>query len=216
MENVLLAVSVASAITYTIVPHKPSGTSRTFIKTSSVASLAAISALLHAPTLLIAAQVGSFVGDAFLAYEGEGPFLCGLGSFLIGHLCYTAHFAQGGGELIANGLDNWRSYVALLLFFLACGTCTLLVPRVTSNLRIPIVAYSGAIYSMIFMALMKMESSVVVGAILFMTSDTILAFQTFLVPKESSHQTWMEYAVWVLYYSGQFGIMQGGTSFPLN
>lgn len=206
----LLALSLTAAILYAVTAPAPGSVSRMITKTAAISCLAILSMRRNMPFFLIAAQISSAIGDAFLVWEADVNFLCGLGSFLVGHLFYLTLFAQSGNRVVMIRSESWRQYTALALLVLSSGTFSLILwPRLTRDLRFPVLFYSVAIYTMVLTALTMAESSVIIGAIMFMTSDTILALQKFVVDKKSHHQTWMEYAVWVLYYAGQALIMRG-------
>jgi uncharacterized membrane protein YhhN len=65
------------------------------------------------------------------------------------------------------------------------------------------------IFVMAITALMLDSNQVILGAVMFCSSDSILAAERFLVSPTSFHRSWMRYAVWVLYYGGQLLIALG-------
>lgn len=209
----VLILSVLSAIIHLpSVLSTPSYT-RMATKTASTALLSALAHQRGGPLFLAAALALGSLGDAFLAWEGETNFLCGLASFLAAHVLYVVLFAQSGGgkeQLLA---EAWRVGTATVFVVVLAPTMTaLLVPRVAKDLRVPILAYTATIGAMVLAALTTDSELVVAGAALFTTSDAILAAEKFLVGPESAHSPWMRYAVWVLYYSGQLLIALGFVS----
>ncbi|KAF1737905.1 Lysoplasmalogenase [Beauveria bassiana] len=219
-ETAVLAVSVASAVLYLLhVRAVPSKTRMTY-KTLSTLLLACFAALrtgrLTSP--LVAALALGSLGDAFLAWPGEANFLCGLASFLVAHLFYVALFAglgsgtgTGGGVRIIIGQDGdaWRKGVAGGMLLLAPGMAAVLMPRVAGALRAPILVYTATILTMVLAVLTVRSGTIVLGGVLFALSDSILATEEFVAARESGHRPWMQHAVWILYYSGQFLIAAG-------
>ncbi|KAM3485717.1 hypothetical protein MY8738_001003 [Beauveria namnaoensis] len=222
-ETAVLAVSVASAVLYLLhVRAVPSKTRMTY-KTLSTLLLACF-ALLRTGRLtspLVAALALGSLGDAFLAWPGEANFLCGLASFLFAHLFYVALFAglgtggTGGTggivgvRIIGQDDDAWRKGVAGGMLLLAPGMAAVLMPRVAGALRAPILVYTATILTMVLAVLTVRSGTIVLGGVLFALSDSILATEEFVVARESGHRPWMQHAVWILYYSGQFLIAAG-------
>lgn len=172
-------------------------------KTLSIGILSISTAITHGPTLLVAAQAFGALGDAFLAWDGDVAFLRGLGSFLIAHLFYIVLLYQyGGGQEVFQSV--WRLIGAFTAVTLASGMLVLLLPRVPRDLKLPIIVYSTAIFTMTITALAVEDSRVVIGAVLFTISDAILAAGRFLIPATSVYQIGVDYSVWSLYYTGQF------------
>ncbi|KAH7347606.1 YhhN-like protein [Plectosphaerella cucumerina] len=208
-QTALFALSLASAIGYGLTTRAAPSIPRMLVKTASIGTLAVISTRIAAPRPLIAAQAFGALGDAFLAWDGEAPFLCGLASFLTAHIFYIGLFARTGlgSHLILS--EGWRVGTALAMLVVALGMVVMLLPRVARDLRVPIVVYSVAIYAMVLAALSIDNARLVTGAILFTASDSLLATGKFLLSRESPHRMWIEYAVWALYYGGQVLIMNG-------
>ncbi|KAK0615181.1 YhhN-like protein [Bombardia bombarda] len=225
-SSIILALSLTTSLLYgLLLVHVPPSPTRTFNKTASTALLALL-AHLHStnqPLLPAALALGS-AGDFFLAlpestFKGDDTaFLAGLSSFLAAHLLYVKIFYAAGtlspDHVFADLLNSLSSWRILLAGFLTLGFAPImlaqLVPRVERGLRAPIIVYTTAIVTMVLAALtIKDNGRALVGAVLFMASDAILAADRFLVAPASHHQGWMPYAVWGLYYSGQLLITLG-------
>ncbi|KAM3515259.1 hypothetical protein MY11210_001152 [Beauveria gryllotalpidicola] len=211
-ETAVIAVSVASSVLYLLHVRAAPSKTRMAYKTLSTALLACLAALrggrLASP--LVAALGLSALGDAFLAWPGETNFLCGLASFLVAHLFYVALFAGlGGGGAHIIGRDAWRQAVAGGMLLLAPGMAAVLMPRVPGALRAPILVYTATILTMVLAVLTVHSGTIVLGGVLFALSDSILATEEFVVARESGHRPWMQHAVWILYFSGQFLIAVG-------
>ncbi|KAM7192712.1 Lysoplasmalogenase [Rhypophila sp. PSN 637] len=213
MDRIVLTLSVVLSVLYLTRTRATPSVSRMVIKAGSTALLSAWVAIRGGPPLLAIALGGGSIGDAFLAWHGETPFLLGLGSFLIAHLFYIRLFSQFGtglGRLVDLLNSFWRASVAVILVaFFAPILLSRLIPRVAKDLRVPIVVYTTVIVCMVLAALTMDDGWVVAGALMFTSSDGILATQIFLVDKESAHLAWMPYAVWLLYYTGQLVIACG-------
>ena len=215
-DNAVLALSVLSAIAHLPSVLSQPGYTRMATKTSSTALLSLLAHQRAASPLLTGALGLGSLGDAFLAWDGDDNFLRGLASFLIAHLLYLALLARSGGGVDALLGEAWRAGAAT--FFLAVLAPTMvavLMPRVARGLRVPILVYSAVIAAMVAASLTTDNHVVIGGAVLFATSDAILSVEKFLVgPSERLARTWMRYAVWVLYYSGQLLIALGITDGP--
>ena len=140
-------------------------------------------------TLLVqAALFFSLIGDVALLFQRGDPFyfLIGLGAFLVAQLCYTMGFAQN----IADGVAGRAPLVPMLIAGMLVAVGTLLVltllPRLDETLVLPVVIYACAITLMGIMAAFRYGRTgslsfalVLGGALLFITSDSILALDRF-------------------------------------
>jgi uncharacterized membrane protein YhhN len=138
-----------------------------------------------------AGLVLSLAGDVFLLWPKEG-FLPGLVSFLLAHLAYIAafcvpvRFAARPGMFVAYGV-----LAALILAELWSG--------VPPALRLPVLAYVACLASMAAQAAVWWRSApgdhrarwAACGGVLFMASDSLLAFNKFASPLPLS-------AFWIL------------------
>ena len=165
-------------------------------------------------TLLIQAGLFfSLIGDValMLVHLDQFNFLVGLGAFLIAQLCYTFGFGQN----IADASAGQGFLVSLLIsallvafsFFFAWS----MLPKVEEVVRIPVLVYVVAISLMGITAAFRYGRTyprsfvlVMVGALLFITSDSILASNRFLKPLD--HAAW---SVMLTYGLGQFLIAAG-------
>ncbi|KAJ6442496.1 YhhN-like protein [Purpureocillium lavendulum] len=208
-DAVILVASVGAALLYAILLRATPSNSRMLSKAASTALLALFAAVRGDAWLLVPALGLGSLGDAFLAWPGEKAFLRGLGSFLVAHLFYIALFVQIGGGREQIFAESWRKGLATSMLALAPVMSVMLVPRVPSALRVPIIVYSSVILVMVLCVLTIENSQVVTGAVLFALSDTILSTDEFLVPADSPVRPVLQYSVWVLYYSGQLLIASG-------
>ncbi|KAK3399566.1 YhhN-like protein [Sordaria brevicollis] len=211
LDKTVLAVSVASAVLYLFQVRSSPSYSRMLVKTASTALLSYLSHLLIGPQYLVGALALGSLGDAFLAWDGDLAFLCGLSSFLVAHIGYILLFLQsqpaaGFQTLLQEG---WRTATAGSLMVLVPVMIAMLMPKVGKALRIPVLVYSLVICGMALTALTLENKRVIVGATMFTASDSILAADKFLVSKTAGYRGLMQRAVWVLYYGGQALIMLG-------
>lgn len=162
----------------------------------------------------ILALTFSYAGDIILMIPGNNPlfFICGLCSFLVAHLFYTKLFTSLSplsNNIIRKNLIWIIGIILFLTAFLAY-----LVPKIDSALKIPVIAYALVICTMLFSAVNIKERiekgphhMILVGAILFVLSDSILALNKF----DSSFQgmTFMHALVMITYISAQGFIIHG-------
>lgn len=206
LANGTLIFSAGASFFYFLKQAQPPSWRRTVAKAGSIALLALLALLEKGPLLLFVALVLSAAGDAFLAQEGEKPFLLGLASFLLAHLAYVALFWQLGSDLLLIAQDPWRLAVVAVALAAALWLLRRLLLAVAPPLRLPIAVYTPAIMAMLIAAATVPAPLVIGGAVLFVASDFILAAQKFLFAPASQHREWAGPAVWILYYFAQLAI----------
>ncbi len=146
---------------------------------------------------LVIALSFSCLGDILLMQHRNDFFIIGLLSFLIAHISYIISFMvrfHHEGEALRRRLTlsamiissiPFLAYVALVLY--------IIYPKLNANtvetkgLLIPVVFYSFVIDSMAYVSYLRDRKtpgfwSVFAGAVFFVLSDTILAFNRFVVP----------------------------------
>lgn len=138
-----------------------------------IASLAFIAVGLHAPPLVLAGLILGAIGDVALLFERG--FLPGLVAFLAGHLAYAIAFPPHDAWVIAPALGGLAALVWLW-------------PHLGA-LRIPVIAYVGAIVAMVGGALATDNRLLMVGAVLFFASDLAVARDKF-VAREWLNRAW--------------------------
>ena len=162
-------------------------------------------------TLLLTALTFSWIGDVILLFadKGEIYFILGLVAFLVSHVFYIVLFSkQTISKTISNKLSFGAGIGLILLYFF--GMITTLGPKLGS-LTIPVVIYAVVISTMLFYALKGSfqwntipYQSVLIGAIFFISSDSILAFNKFdqAIPYAS-------FLIMITYLAAQFCIVWG-------
>lgn len=164
---------------------------------------------------LVAGLFFAFLGDTFLMFADGRPsgslfFLLGLGSFLLTHVAYWLAFRYWPG--------SQRGFLArkpwwILPFVLYWGLMIRILWPLPAGMEIPILIYSAVILIMAAKALdigPKMlpgdQLMLLVGAILFVLSDSIIALSRFtdLLPLSPVAIGW---AIMLTYLSGQLLIV---------
>jgi len=200
---VCLTSLFAATLYLPLTPAEPSPR-RSVIKTIPLLGFAIAATLWSAPPLLIAALILSAAGDLALSRPGRAAFLYGLSAFALAHLLYILIFqAAGTGPL-------WEAFshaplAAAALILLALSTELWLTPH-TGGLAWPVRIYIALITAM-GLAALGLPGLAVMGAALFIASDTLLALHLFRLTPASPARKPTGYAVWTLYIAGQFLIL---------
>lgn len=149
----------------------------------------------------------SLLGDVFLMFSGG--FILGLAVFLTAHIFYISAFYLDNDGFITQKKDRWAAVAGILAYGVVF--LSIVLPKVDSALVLPVAAYGVTIMTMILMALNRWKSVnqktfqwVLLGAILFVISDSILAINKFVQPFPMSG-----IAIMLTYTAGQFFIVEG-------
>ena len=145
------------------------------------------------------ALVFALLGDIILMFGGDVFFMLGLGSFLIMQILYAIYFSNFLRKMQLPNLLLSLAVVLLALFFNA-SYFTLF-----GDFQFPVLGYSIAIALMVIIAINQTISPLIaLGAVLFMISDLILAYNKF-INKELD----LNLVVMVTYSLGQLLIVRG-------
>lgn len=200
---ILLSVSALMAVAYLMVGYGlPVAYPATVaLKASGILLLAVFAARRNA-NLLALALAFSAIGDAMLALEPSRLTL-GIAAFGLAHLLYATLFLR---KMLADGVRSpWGGplafvilvYGALMLYWLQPGM---------GDLRIPASLYNGIILVMAALAILsKARWIAVIGALLFVGSDTLIALDLF----KGFDPAWRGPAVWISYIAAQFCLTLG-------
>jgi uncharacterized membrane protein YhhN len=164
-------------------------------------------------TYIVGVMVGlalSFGGDMALMFEEDRKaFVLGLGFFLLAHVSYTAAFT------ILGGVSAWDFLSIAVLLAAGVGFYILILPKL-GKMRVPVIVYILVISVMVNRAASTLHSPVfnngqasmiLAGALLFYSSDVILAAHRFWRP-------WRFRRISLgLYYSGQLLIALAASCF---
>lgn len=167
----------------------------------------------HRSGIIMLALFFSFLGDSFLMYEAmnELYFMSGLGSFLLAHVMFILVYRKFQWIKTDNELAGvHRVRMALPVVLAGCGLLVVLYPKL-NELLVPVMIYAAVLVVMVLMALFRYGrtsslsfSLVFAGALLFMISDSLLAFNKFLQPVFMGGLL-----VMITYISAQFLIIEG-------
>ena len=139
--------------------------------------------------LMLLALCFSLIGDVLIMFEdiSNNYFLAGLVSFLLAHIMYVFVFLEKRNQSIKP-----IAFITLLLVY-AFGLFYLLKNRL-DDMLIPVIFYVVAILIMTVTASLRKEkvlslsyNLVLVGALLFMISDSFIALNKFYTPVAYEH-----------------------------
>ncbi|RXM41446.1 lysoplasmalogenase [Chryseobacterium sp. CH21] len=135
----------------------------------------------------------SFFGDVFLLF-GWG-FMPGLGSFLLAHICYIVYFFK----IRKKNVWIWITVVLLYL-----GSFIYYIYPYLNEMKIPVVIYGITIATMLYFSINTRSLLLVIGAILFVLSDSVLAINMFV-----QHTIGKELVVMITYVLAQLMLVLG-------
>lgn len=159
--------------------------------------------------LVIIALLLSWLGDVMLLFQDLSPiyFMIGLASFLLAHISYILIFK--------NSSDGFKpkifTYATGFLLIIYGILLLLLMWSGLSDLVIPVAIYTAVIMTMGITALFRKASGaslVLIGAMLFIASDSLLALNKF-------YQAFEAAGFWVIltYILAQYFIVIGMISY---
>jgi uncharacterized membrane protein YhhN len=159
-------------------------------KPAALAMLLLWAALGTAPSsALIAALVFSLLGDVYLMLPAN-LFVAGLAAFLVGHLAYIDAF---------HAALTWRLvWSAIVLGVTAPVGLRIVGAAPGTPLKVAVTAYMLVIGVMAGSAIAAGMPAAIVGALLFMLSDSMIAWNRFVAPFASARV-----AIIVTYHVGQ-------------
>jgi uncharacterized membrane protein YhhN len=203
VDRLLLALSLACGAAYLITRGMPEFPGSVVIKVLSIAPLGLIAfrMLRDRDGLMLGNSLSfSTLGDMFLGLDGEKLFVFGLASFLIAHLLYIVLFVRNSIDARA----GQKALAALLIIF-SSVMFVWLWPNL-GDMKLPVAAYLCAITGMGAAAILAGFRApwIMIGAMLFIVSDSMIAIGKFKSPIEYSN-----YLIWATYYIGQLFIALG-------
>jgi uncharacterized membrane protein YhhN len=161
---------------------------------------AAVAALLlwaagasHPAAALEAALVFSLIGDVLLMLPSDA-FLPGVAAFACAHVAYVAAFSAP--------LRARLAWLAVVLLVGAPATARLLRAAPGRGLRVALAAYGLLLALMAASALASGSARAAVGGVLFLVSDTLLAWNRFVRRPDFGHT-----AVMVTYHLAQLALV---------
>jgi uncharacterized membrane protein YhhN len=206
LDKFLLAISITCGLLYLLTVGFQPYPGSVVIKALSVALLAALAFRLLKTfdgLWLTIALVFSCLGDVFLGVGRNDFFLFGLLSFLVAHLIYIGLFTHNFPRPLRLRLEQKIIVAGVLAFSLAMAYW---LWDGLGAMKIPALIYLCAITMMCITAtLMSLpKRAVVIGALLFLISDSLIAANKF-----KTAIPWSEYTIWLTYYVGQCLIALG-------
>lgn len=186
--------------------RSPPGPAKLLLKVSGMVLLTGAAAWAGGPWMLIAGLAACTLGDAFLAGRTERWLIPGMAAFFIGHLFYVALFwstGQVSGDLL--------NYLGRAVLVLAGAAYIFWLSPSLGAMRLPVLAYGAVILVMgaAAIALPPGYGLVLIGALMFIMSDAILANELFRRPAHEAPRFLPSIALWNLYFFGQMLITLG-------
>jgi uncharacterized membrane protein YhhN len=149
--------------------------------------------------LIASALLCSATGDVLLALNLERSFIYGLGAFAIAQLLYAGCFLRWRA---------WRSRLipAITVLFIYVLTMLILLIPAAGKLAVPVVIYLTVIMLMAISAVLadSPDNKILLGAILFVISDSLIATNKFLLPLAYEGLLIMS-----TYYGAQYFLLSG-------
>ena len=206
LDRIGMGASAGFALAYFLsLPLEPYG-GIVVVKGAAVLLLAVIAwrqSKLTNVRLLALGLLLSSLGDVFLRIDGVGLFVQGLASFLVAHLFYIAVFIRLMKRPLSLSGRQKLSVVVVLLYGAALAAW--LLPHLGAH-TLPVMIYAAAIIVMGVTSVLAgfARPWVVLGAALFILSDSAIAIDKFVLSVEG-----IGYFIWPSYYIGQLLIMTG-------
>jgi uncharacterized membrane protein YhhN len=161
------------------------------------------------PWLFVALAFG-LLGDVFLLSDTVTRFRAGLAAFLVGHLAYLLTFVDAGASWsgFRHAAENAGPWIFCALMLAALVFTRDVLPRTWRSdgptLAVPVATYTLVIAAMLGFAFATGLPLVMLGAAIFVASDSILARDRFVAPLPRGHLM-----VMVTYHLGQALIVAG-------
>ncbi|MEO8772030.1 MAG: lysoplasmalogenase [Ferruginibacter sp.] len=160
--------------------------------------------------LIVTGAFFSFLGDVFLLLENKNPnfFIIGLICFLITHIFYSWYFLKIKKAGIS--LLKQKPYLLILALLYTAGLLILLIPHL-KDLTIPVIIYACVLTIMLLCSLRAYNFlnaasrlSLILGAICFVISDSLLAINKFYAPFAAAG-----FLIMLTYCLAQYFILNG-------
>lgn len=171
-------------------------------------------------SLFLIAMAFCWLGDVLLMFQSEQQifFMAGLGSFLIGHVLYIVCYCQMRNIESPNGLlSTQKVRFSLPIILAGTGLVVILYPSL-GELTLPVMIYALVITLMALQSLFRFGLTnqksfifIFTGALLFMTSDSLLAINKFLTPFP-----YASLCIMATYIAAQYFIAEGSIAHYTN
>ncbi len=153
----------------------------------------------------------SLIGDILLMFtsQSEFYFIFGLVAFLCAHVCYCLAFIE---SIRKNHFSFSELFLAAMPFLFMSGTVFFILMPYIKSMLVPVLAYILVITAMGIFSALRYKSvepnsyySILAGALFFMLSDTLLAFNKFY-----QSFNYAGIAIMSTYILAQYLIVEGG------
>ncbi len=143
---------------------------------------------------IIAGLFFSLLGDVLLIFarSDEQFFMFGLGAFLIAHLFYISAFYLDSTNKIE--VENRHVFPIFMVFGFCCIAFYYSIQSYLGGMSIPVLVYAFVITMMAITAALRFGKTnqksfllILIGAILFMISDSLLAYNKFVDKFETAN-----------------------------
>lgn len=151
-------------------------------------------------TWLCMALVFSAAGDILLTLSFPQTFELGLFCFLLAHVAYIVLF---GSDPRQRALKKAVFFIAYIAVFFSSGLLFMALSPFLKEMHIPVALYMIVISTMAIMAI-RHNSISACGAVLFMLSDSLLAFNQFIFSEGNA-----SFSIMLSYYSAQLLLVAG-------
>lgn len=210
--NGLLVFSVVAAILFLFTLRSPPSLKRAIVKTIGILFLAGIAYDQGAPLPLLLALLFASFGDFLLAFDGDRNFQLGLGGFLLAQVALVVLFLSDGSSTALWSVEPWRIVLALLVLAHSVRLAIILWRKLPRAMGGQIVGYALVITMMGIAALGYATPAVIAGVMLFILSDTLIAYERFMLDFEINQHPWISPTIWVTYFAAQLTILLGTLS----
>ncbi|MBA4802416.1 MAG: lysoplasmalogenase [Euryhalocaulis sp.] len=206
-RHVLLLLAPVLGVLYWLFGSNMPPEAAAILKASGIVVLAIYAFRLPVPdSALFAAGLGmSAVGDVLMDLA---PMAAGLSAFLVAHLIYLAAFVRAIRREGARK-SGWTWAELALLGALVVAMPVYLWADL-GDMRIPVIAYTGAIAAMAVTALWAPSRGLALpaGAALFIISDSLIAIRVFK-PENGLPDLLFEPGIWASYVAAQILLTLG-------
>ena len=194
MSNLFTTLYWFTALSYVVLMPALSQTNGMLLKAAPILFLLwpILRAKVTYTNWLIGACVFSAGGDVLLASNLPGQFVLGLSSFLVAHLAYV------GAIRVVATQKPWPVSKVVGLALYGSALATLLVMH-AENLALPVLLYAMVICTMAAFALKAAQTILIMGALLFVLSDSLIGINRFVIPF-----VWADIAIMCSYYLAQY------------
>lgn len=162
-----------------------------------------VSSMWLCPWQITLALVFSATGDWL---GTEGLFIGQMASFAMAHACFILFFVKRYRTKVEPDRKLTGKAMGYTFMFLFMGavliiwSCISIAPKAPEGIvRTGVIIYTFIICAMLVMALLQRSSLFAIGAVLFVFSDLILAWNMFVEPVEGA-----DYLIMIPYYIGQW------------